>query len=208
MFFLSRILILASTASLAVAQATTAAPPAFNITSLIANGSGCPPGSIVYVLNNDHTAVTITFSQYEASAGPGIPLSDDRKNCAISLNIHVPQGFSFAITDVDYRGFYQMDPKVKVIHGALYYFQGNLIQSQANSTLVGPLDGANYVFRDEFNLSPTIDAPCGEDTVLNINSEVFVDNSANPSGFGIISQDSIDAGLTQTFNFQWLTCTS
>lgn len=80
-------------------------------------GSGCPPGSIVYVLNSewhllmlvlselvldDHTAVTITFSQYEASAGPGIPLSDDRKNCAISLNIHVPQGFSFAITDVDY----------------------------------------------------------------------------------------------------------
>lgn len=26
--------------------------------------------------------------------------------------------------------------------------------------------GANYVFRDEFNLSPTIDAPCGEDTVF------------------------------------------
>ncbi|KAK1218370.1 hypothetical protein PQX77_018932 [Marasmius sp. AFHP31] len=186
---------------------TSTGPPNFNITSLGLNGSGCPPGSAYYILNNEHTAVTITFSAFEASAGPDIAITEARKNCQVSLNVHVPQGFSFAIVDVDYRGFYQLDSKVKANHDATYYFQGQLVQSEATSTLVGPVDGKNYVFRDEFNLTPTIYSPCGEDTVLNINSQVRVDNTQNKKGYGFVTDDSIDASITQTFNFQWLTCT-
>ncbi|EEB89876.1 hypothetical protein MPER_11981, partial [Moniliophthora perniciosa FA553] len=106
-----------------------------------------------------HTAVTITFSAFEASAGPDISITENRKNCQVSLNVHVPQGFSFAIVDVDYRGFYQLDDKVKGLHDAVYYFQGQLVQSEATSTLVGPIAGKNYVYRDEFNLTPTIYSP-------------------------------------------------
>ncbi|KAJ7579062.1 hypothetical protein C8J56DRAFT_1059304 [Mycena floridula] len=186
----------------------TKPPPAFNITSLGVNGSGCPPGSAFYLLNNDHTAVTITFSELDASAGPGVPLTEARKNCIASLNVHVPQGFSMGIVDVDYRGFYMLDTGVNALHDAVYYFQGQVVQSEATSTLKGPVEGegADYIYRDEFNLTPTIYSPCGEDTVLNINTEVRIDNSANPKGSGFITDDSIDAGITQTFNFQWLTC--
>ncbi|KAL0571237.1 hypothetical protein V5O48_010725 [Marasmius crinis-equi] len=186
---------------------TSTGPPNFNITSLGLNGSGCPPGSAFYILNDQHTAVTITFSAFEASAGPDISITENRKNCQVSLNVHVPQGFSFAIVDVDYRGFYELDTKVKAFHDATYYFQGQLVQSEATSTLTGPVDGKNYVYRDEFNLTPTIYSPCGEDTVLNINSQVRVDNSGNRKGYGFVTDDSIDASITQTFNFQWLTCT-
>ncbi|KAJ7581346.1 hypothetical protein C8J56DRAFT_794216, partial [Mycena floridula] len=127
-----------------------------------------------------HTAVTITFSQFAAQGGPGISIAENRRNCQATLNVHVPQGFSFAIVDVDYRGFYQLDNKVKALHDAIYYFQGQIVQSEATSTLVGPVDGkilnshlsvfmgitgANYVYRDEFNLTPTIYSPCGADTV-------------------------------------------
>ncbi|KAL0066015.1 hypothetical protein AAF712_007005 [Marasmius tenuissimus] len=182
------------------------APPNFNITSLGLNGSGCPPKSAFYLLNNDKTAVTITFSAFEASAGPDIAVTENRKNCQLSLGVRVPHGFSFAIVDVDYRGFYSLDDKVKASHSAAYYFQGQLVQAGAGSELAGPLDGKNYVYRDEFNLSPTIYSPCGEDTILNINSEVRVDNSANKDGYGYIVDDSIDASVTQTYNFQWLTC--
>ncbi|KAF9265724.1 hypothetical protein L218DRAFT_114594 [Marasmius fiardii PR-910] len=196
----------APTTTTSISVPTSTGPPNFNITSLGLNGSGCPPGSAFYILNNEHTAVTITFSEFEASAGPGIPLATGRKNCQVSLNVHVPQGFSFAIVDVDYRGFYQLDPKVKGLHDSVYYFQGQIVQSEATSTLTGPIDGANYVFRDEFNLTPTIYSPCGEDTVLNINSQVRVDNTADKTASGYIVNDSIDASITQTFNFQWLTC--
>ncbi|KAK1231221.1 hypothetical protein PQX77_005666 [Marasmius sp. AFHP31] len=185
---------------------TSTGPPNFNITSLGLNGSGCPPGSAFYILNNERTAVTITFSAYEASAGPDIPISNNRKNCQVSLNVHVPQGFSFAIVNVDYRGFYQLDNKVKATRSSLYYFQGQLVQAESGSTLNGPVAGKNYVYRDEFNLTPTIYSPCGEDTILNINSQVRVDNSANKNGYGFITDDSIDASIKQTFNFQWLQC--
>jgi hypothetical protein len=78
--------------------------------------------------------------------------------------------------------------------------------AQGTTNLTGPITGQNYVLRDEFNISPTINSPCGEDTVLNVNSAVRVDNAANPKGFGFITGDSIDASITQTLNFQWLTC--
>lgn len=185
----------------------TAPPPVgFNITSLGVNGSGCPPGSATYLLNNDHTAVTIVFSQFAAQAGPGIAISENRKNCQASLNMHIPQGFSFAVVDVDYRGYYELDAKVKGLHDATYYFQGQIVQSEATSTLVGPVNGANYVYRDEFNLSPTVYAPCGQDSVLNINTMVRVDNSQNTAGFGYMTDDSIDASIAVTLNFQWLKC--
>jgi hypothetical protein len=200
---------IASTTSTSISVPTPTAgspPPNFNITGYGYNGSGCPTGSTFSIPNSDNTAITITFSQFEATAGPGIAINQGRKNCQISLQLHVPQGFSFAIVDVDYRGFYQLDSKVKAYHDASYYFQGQLAQAAASSVLSGPVSGANYIFRDEFNLTPTIYSPCGEDTVLNINSAVRVDISGNKQGFGYITDDSIDAKITQTFNFQWLHC--
>lgn len=35
----------------------------------------------------DHTAVTVTFSQYYAEVGPGIPISANRKNCQLTLGV-------------------------------------------------------------------------------------------------------------------------
>ncbi|KAH8832206.1 hypothetical protein DL96DRAFT_645620 [Flagelloscypha sp. PMI_526] len=186
---------------------TTATPPAqFNITSVDMNGTGCPPGSGKVFLNAAHTAVTVTFSQYAASAGPGIATSENRKNCQLTLNVHVPSGFTFAIVDVDYRGYYQLDKGVKGSHSAIYYFQGQVVQGESGTTINGPVDGANYVYRDEFNLTPTVYAPCGQDSILNLNSQVRVDNTGNKNGFGYFVDDSVDASITQTYNFAWLTC--
>lgn len=77
----------------------------FLSTSLGINGSGCPPGSAIYTLSSefllhsiarlslifsdsaDKSAVTITFSKYFAQAGPGIAISDNRKNCQMTLGL-------------------------------------------------------------------------------------------------------------------------
>ena len=74
--------------------------------------------------------------------------------------------------------------------------QGEKIQSTARSDLVGPVDGKEYTYRDEFDLVSTNQAPCGVSTVLNINSDVRVSNSQNTKGQGYIATDSINTGLT------------
>lgn len=77
-------------------------------TSVGVNGSGCPPGSVYYLINSqwipaieciamkliylwfllgDNTAVTVTFSQYWAEAGPSLPVSANRKNCQLTLGV-------------------------------------------------------------------------------------------------------------------------
>ncbi|KAJ2922367.1 hypothetical protein H1R20_g14723, partial [Candolleomyces eurysporus] len=176
------------------------------VTSLGVLGTGCPPGTTYYALNPDKTAVTVTFSEFYAEAGPGIPISSNRKACQLTLGVAVPPGFSFGIATVDYRGFYQLDSKVTATQGSIYYFQGQQIQAPSQSILVGPVAGADYTYRDTFDLVSTVQSPCGISTVLNINSNLQVSNTNNRQGSGYLATDSIDTALATTFNFQWQTC--
>ncbi|TEB23486.1 hypothetical protein FA13DRAFT_1639829 [Coprinellus micaceus] len=189
-------------------EVPAAGPPGFNITSIGVIGTGCPPGSTYYVLNAEKTAVTVTFSEFFAEAGPGVSISKNRKQCQLTLGVSVPPGFTFGIANVDYRGYYQLDNKVTASQSSLYYFQGDLIQATSRSDLAGPVDGDYYTYRDSFDLVSTVQSPCGKATVLNINSDVRVSNSQNTKGQGYIATDSINTGLTTTFNFQWQVCTT
>jgi len=192
--------------SFITARQTVAAPAVFNITGIIVNGNGCPEGSAIYVLSADRQSVTITFSDFGAEVGPGIPLSLSEASCQVTLGIEVPSGFSFAVTTVDYRGFYELDPAVTATQSTLYYFQSALQESTARGNMVGPIVGDEYTFRDTFNITETNFSPCGEATVMNMNSILQVNNAANPQGSGLITSDSIDAALTQTVNFLWMAC--
>ncbi|KAG8811012.1 hypothetical protein FRC17_002665, partial [Serendipita sp. 399] len=172
-------------------------PSGFNITSIGVNGSGCPAGSAYYVLSTDKTAVTVTFSNFYASAGPGVPITENRKACQISLGVDVPRGYSFAVATVDYRGYFQLDKGVSAKQRAIYYFQGEANQVTAQSTRNGPISGAEYTFRDEFAVVAY--SPCGKDTIFNSNSAISVDNSGNKQGSGYIATDSVDTTLKQIF---------
>ncbi|KAH6905785.1 hypothetical protein BKA70DRAFT_458806 [Coprinopsis sp. MPI-PUGE-AT-0042] len=182
-------------------------PPGFKITSLGVLGTGCPPGTTYYVLNPEKTALTVSFSEYYAQAGPTIPIASNRKNCRLTVGVDVPAGFTFGVSSVDYRGYYQLDKDVVASQNSIYYFQGILTQATARSELTGPVDGDDYTYRDLFDLTSTVQAPCGISTVLNIQSDLRVSNTKNTKGSGYIATDSIDTALNTTFNFQWQTCT-
>ncbi|KAJ2916827.1 hypothetical protein MD484_g3535, partial [Candolleomyces efflorescens] len=181
-------------------------PSEFSITSFGVNGSGCPAGSTIYSLSADKKTFTVVFSQLYAEAGPGISASSNRRSCALSLGLKIPPGFTLGILDVGYRGWYQLDSKVSASQQTIYYFQSELVQAMTRSTLIGPVAGASYTYKDTFDLVSTVVAPCGSSTLLNIISDVRVNNGNNTKGYGYLATDFVNTTFTQTFNFQWQTC--
>ena len=102
-------------AGLALAMVTAPAtpsdssPPSGKITLDIKtiNGSGCPAGTAdaSAEVASDNTSFTVKYDNFTAKAGKGASAIDFRKNCQINVLVHIPQGFTYAIARVDYRGF-------------------------------------------------------------------------------------------------------
>jgi hypothetical protein len=63
------------------------------ILNITAIGSGCPPGHAYVNLDATRTIFDVAFDQYIVSVGPGSGVSDNRKNCRVSINLQFPTGY-------------------------------------------------------------------------------------------------------------------
>src|SRR5258708_1302919 len=68
-------------------------------------GSGCPAGSAAVAVSPDARALSILFDQFIAEAGGDTGRSITRKTCNLAVPVHIPQGYSVSIFQIDYRGF-------------------------------------------------------------------------------------------------------
>ncbi|MGW3011602.1 DUF4360 domain-containing protein [Streptomyces sp. NPDC001219] len=183
-------------------------PPSGKITITVAtvNGSGCRPGSAAIAIAPDNTAFTVTYSEYLAQAGNGSKPTDSRKNCQIALNVHVPQGFTYAIARADYRGYASLARGAKGLETAGYYFQGQQPTARKSHSFTGPYD-ANWQTADETDLDALVYAPCGEERYFNINTEMRVDaKGADPKSTSYMAMDSTDGNINTLYHFAWKQC--
>ncbi|MFJ3949813.1 DUF4360 domain-containing protein [Streptomyces sp. Je 1-4] len=183
-------------------------PPTGKITITVAtvNGSGCRPGSAAVAIAPDNTAFTVTYSEYLAQAGSGSKPTDSRKNCQIALNVHVPQGFTYAIARADYRGYASLAPGAKGLETAGYYFQGQQQTTRKSHSFTGPYD-SNWQTSDEADIDALVYAPCGEERYFNINTEMRVDaKSADPKSTSYMAMDSTDGSINTLYHFAWKEC--
>ena len=137
----------------AVAALVTAAVPAHNpsggfvdpppdkivINVATVNGSGCPAGTAAVAVSEDNTAFTVTYSDYLAQVGGDSDPTAFRKNCQLNLIVHVPQGFTYAIAEADYRGFASLQAGASGVQRASYYFQGSSQTAAKTHTFTGAL---------------------------------------------------------------------
>jgi hypothetical protein len=181
-------------------------PDYVKLRSIAFAGSGCPAGSVAGNVSQDLTAFTLLFDQYIAEVGPGVPFSEKRKNCQLNIDFDFPQGWSYSLLTLDYRGYVSLDPRVTGTQQSSYYFQGQFTTARLRTPMVGPID-QDYQIRDVLGLSSVVWSPCGATRSLNINSEIRLDNSRNRLGRGLMTTDSIDGNVKLIYGIQWRRCT-
>lgn len=181
------------------------APDYVYVRSISYAGSGCPAGSVAQNVAPDLQAFTLLFDSYIAEAGPGVSAREKRKNCQINIDLAFPQGWSYSIFTVDYRGYVSLEPRTTAMQKSSYYFQGNRATANLQTTMKGPVD-KDYQIRDTLGLSAMVWSPCGASRSLNINSQIRVDNTRNRRGFGLITLDSIDGQVEHVYGIKWKRC--
>ncbi len=187
---------------------TTPDVPKERITINVVNviGSGCKPGSAAVAVSPDNTAFTVTYSEYLAEVGPGVKARDSRKNCQLNLNVHVPQGFTYAIASAEYRGFASLAKGAQAIHRANYYFQNTQPTRFVDHPLTGPMKDS-WQANHEVGVAALVYKPCGAERFLNINTELRVDaGSSDPKASSFVAMDSTDGGIDTIYNFSWKKC--
>ncbi|MGW6781563.1 DUF4360 domain-containing protein [Streptomyces sp. NPDC054987] len=170
------------------------------------NGSGCRPGSAAVAVSPDNSAFTVTYSEYLAQAGGGAPAVEGRKNCLLSLVVHVPQGYTYAIAQVDYRGFGSLQPGAVGTQKASYYFQGMSQTAYRTHRFDGALDD-NWQATDTTGIEALVWSPCGEQRNFNINTELRAEvGTSDPSKTSFMALDSTDGSINSVYHFSWKQC--
>ncbi|CZR61310.1 uncharacterized protein PAC_11206 [Phialocephala subalpina] len=196
---------LALVAFAAPAPTSPSPPPGqVSITGISYGGTGCPQGSVGSFISGDKQTFTLIFDNYVASIGPGVAVTENRKNCQINLDLAYPSGFQYSIFNTVYRGYVGIDAGVTARQQSTFYFSGQSAQCSTGTNFNGPRSG-DYSVTDSLTLSSTIWSPCGASTALNINSQVRL-TSNNSQATGQITDDSIDGKITFVVGVQWQQC--
>ncbi len=198
--------------SLAAAGSPASAAPASGpggemvIDVAAANGSGCPRGTAEVTMSPDNKAFTVTYSQFTAQTGAGTKPTDFRKNCQLALNMHVPQGYTFAIAGADYRGFAHLEKGASGSESANYYFQGEPQSTRIQHNFAGPTD-ADWERTDAVGIASLSFLPCGEERFLNVNTELRVNRGgASPKTTSFLTMDSTDGRIDTVYHVAWKKC--
>jgi hypothetical protein len=195
----------------AAAETPTGAPTDENVTTHIAaiNGSGCPAGSVTVVPYPNNTGIVVSYSSFYVQRGGDSETFQGYQNCNLDIKIHVPSGFTFAISKAMYNGYAYVVGGAKAKLVSKYNFQG---QAPTISTHVinssTPYDD-NWTIADEFSFSNLVWAPCGQDVILSNAFELRAQPygpSKSPTDVSFVTANKSDHGVTTDFNFAWNRC--
>jgi hypothetical protein len=87
-------------------------------------GTGCPEGTVSATLSPDKKSLSLLFDQYQVAVGGTSGKSFDRKSCNIAIPVHVPQGLSVSILQIDFRGFNHLPQQATSQFNVEYFFAG------------------------------------------------------------------------------------
>jgi hypothetical protein len=164
-------------------------------------GTGCKPGSVSATLSPDSKELSILFSEYEVEVDG--KNRTGRKTCNVAIPVHVPQGLSVSILQIDYRGYNSLPRGANAQLSAEYFFagaQGPKVVRDFN----GVLDD-EYTVTDKLLASAIVWSACGADVNLRANTAMRV-KTGFQGGQALSTVDSIDVAAGILYRLQWRKC--
>jgi hypothetical protein len=161
------------------------------ITSIDYGGTGTPQGTVGQEIADNRLTATLICDSFRASTGPGVPITESRKDSSINLNLHLPTGTSQFAVEVDVRGYVRM-PSGETAEVTRRTYFPDLLQSTNNDGFAGPIDSVYHVHdSDTFTHISTV--PTGTDIplALRVRSQLFTTGSSLTQAVGQITVDSM-----------------
>jgi hypothetical protein len=84
-------------------------PKLIKVVRVTYGGNGCSSNTAQSFISSDKTDLTYDFDDFAVFTGPGVSPADKTKNCQLQTTIESPEGFSFAISNVLWRGVAAME---------------------------------------------------------------------------------------------------
>lgn len=166
-------------------------------------GSGCPSGTASVTLSPDQKSLSIIFDEFLVEAGASSGKRMNRKNCNLAIPVHVPQGLSISVIDVDYRGFVSLPSGTMAQFNAEYFFAG-MRGPRFTKRFSGALD-QDYLLTNTLGVQASIWSPCGKDVNLRVNSAMLVrSNRYGDDALATVDTADFKAGIL--YKLQWKKC--
>lgn len=166
-------------------------------------GSGCPSGSASVTLSPDKKALSIIFDDFMVEAGGDTRKRVARKSCNIAIPVHVPQGFSVSIIDVDYRGYVMLPSGARSRFSAEYFFAG--MRGPRYSKIFRGFTDEDYTIRNTLGVVANVWSKCGADVNLRVNSSMTVKTNRRKEE-ALSTVDSADFSAGIVYKMQWKKC--
>lgn len=183
------------------AVAVTANADDISLGQLAYNGTGCPINSVSATLSPDAKQLSVLFNDYVAEAKGRTTVA--RKNCNLAIPVHLPNGLSLSIFQVDYRGYNSLPRGADSVLTAEYFF-ANLPGPKRSTTFRGSLDDEFYV-SDEIAAGALVWSACGANVNLRINTAMRVKTNAYGEQ-ALSSVDSVDLSSGLVYHIQLRRC--
>ncbi|MGZ3743788.1 MAG: DUF4360 domain-containing protein [Pseudobdellovibrionaceae bacterium] len=197
--------LLSSVLSVFVVVASLAAEAQLTLGQPAYGGTGCPGGSASVTLSPDQTALSILFDSFLAEAGSTTGRTVDRKSCNISIPVQVPNGYSVAIFQVDYRGFNLIPAAGAYTRLDTEYFWAGSRGPRFARFFSGPTT-SNYTQSDGLVAQTLVWTPCGASVNLRVNSSIMAQTN-NHQDQTMITVDSADLTSGLIYHLQFRRCT-
>ncbi len=166
-------------------------------------GTGCPAGSASVSLSPDEDAISVLFDQFTVEAG-STGRRVDRKACLLSVPVTVPQGYSIAVIQVDYRGFNVVPSNGAYNRINTEYFWAGIRGPTYSQVFRGP-NNDDFTLTNGIMTENLVWTPCGASVQLRVNTSIMA-QSNNRMEQTMMGVDSADISSGLIYHVQWRRC--